>query len=82
MPLATSTLMASTNNPAATSDVSDVKGRTLCLCFDGTDESYSGCNSNVVRIFSLLKKDDPRQLVYYQVTALSRFSDNCCVIAN
>lgn len=44
------------------------KGRTLCLCFDGTDQSYDGCNTNVVHIFSLLKKDDPsRQLVYYQV---------------
>lgn len=52
-----------------TSEDSLHKGRTLCLFFDGTDECYDGCNTNVVHIFSLLKKDDPsRQLVYYQVT--------------
>ncbi|KAF8323207.1 hypothetical protein DL93DRAFT_654962 [Clavulina sp. PMI_390] len=43
------------------------RGRTLVLCFDGTSEYYSQWNSNIVHIFSLLRKDDPsQQLVYYQ----------------
>jgi hypothetical protein len=58
--------------------------RTLVLCFDGTSNEYDGevCpplrrgqyskvalqNTNVVKFFSLLKKDDSeQQLVYYQV---------------
>ncbi|KZS92702.1 hypothetical protein SISNIDRAFT_466593 [Sistotremastrum niveocremeum HHB9708] len=37
--------------------------RTLVLCFDGTGDQ----NSNIVRIFQCLKKNDPtRQMVYYQ----------------
>ncbi|KAH9897658.1 hypothetical protein C8Q73DRAFT_787913 [Cubamyces lactineus] len=41
--------------------------RTLVLCFDGTGDQFDTDNSNVVRFFSLLKKDDRReQMVYYQ----------------
>ncbi|KAJ3795996.1 hypothetical protein GGU11DRAFT_686682 [Lentinula aff. detonsa] len=41
--------------------------RTLVLCFDGTGDQFDEDNSNVVNLFSLLKKDDPsQQLVYYQ----------------
>ncbi|KAI0354699.1 hypothetical protein OH77DRAFT_1425794 [Trametes cingulata] len=41
--------------------------RTLVLCFDGTGDQFDQDNSNVVKFFSLLKKDDRReQMVYYQ----------------
>ncbi|KAF5328559.1 hypothetical protein D9758_018002 [Tetrapyrgos nigripes] len=41
--------------------------RTLVLCFDGTGDQFDDDNSNVVQLFSMLKKDDWRQqLVYYQ----------------
>ncbi|KAJ7643717.1 hypothetical protein FB45DRAFT_280795 [Roridomyces roridus] len=42
-------------------------GRTLILCFDGTAGQYDGYNTNPVKLFALLKKDDFReQLCYYQ----------------
>ncbi|KAL0563061.1 hypothetical protein V5O48_019016, partial [Marasmius crinis-equi] len=41
--------------------------RTLVLCFDGTGDQFDDDNSNVVNLFSTLKKDEPKlQLVYYQ----------------
>ncbi|KZT41755.1 hypothetical protein SISSUDRAFT_1059081 [Sistotremastrum suecicum HHB10207 ss-3] len=41
--------------------------RTLVLCFDGTGDQFDDDNSNIVRIFQLLKKNDPKlQLCYYQ----------------
>jgi uncharacterized protein (DUF2235 family) len=41
--------------------------RTLVLCFDGTGDQFDSDNSNIVELFSMLKKDDPdKQLVYYQ----------------
>ncbi|KAK7022138.1 hypothetical protein R3P38DRAFT_3195528 [Favolaschia claudopus] len=41
--------------------------RTLVVCFDGTMEEYDGDNTNAVKLFALLKKDDWReQLCYYQ----------------
>ncbi|KAK7677647.1 hypothetical protein QCA50_015443 [Cerrena zonata] len=43
------------------------KGRTLVLCFDGTSDQYDRDNTNVVRFYELLKKDDENeQLCYYQ----------------
>ncbi|KAI0962092.1 hypothetical protein AcV7_001013 [Taiwanofungus camphoratus] len=46
---------------------SDCKPRTLVLCFDGTGDQFDADNSNVVLLFSMLKKDTPHeQLVYYQ----------------
>lgn len=52
----------------APSETNVTKGRTLVMCFDGTNECYDAQNTNIVKLFSLLKKDDPsRQLVYYQV---------------
>ncbi|PCH40124.1 hypothetical protein WOLCODRAFT_98323 [Wolfiporia cocos MD-104 SS10] len=42
------------------------KPRTLVLCFDGTADQYAGKNTNVVKLYSLLKKDDSEQLCYYQ----------------
>ncbi|CAE6463378.1 unnamed protein product [Rhizoctonia solani] len=45
----------------------DSLSRTLVLCFDGTSNHFSNRNTNVVKMFELLKKDDPgRQMVYYQ----------------
>ncbi|KZS92723.1 hypothetical protein SISNIDRAFT_385450, partial [Sistotremastrum niveocremeum HHB9708] len=41
--------------------------RTLVLCFDGTGDQFDDDNSNIVRIFQLLKKNDPKlQMCYYQ----------------
>ncbi|KAF8962961.1 hypothetical protein BDZ97DRAFT_1920088 [Flammula alnicola] len=41
--------------------------RTLVLCFDGTGDQFDADNSNIVELFSMLKKDNPdKQLVYYQ----------------
>ncbi|CAE6482239.1 unnamed protein product [Rhizoctonia solani] len=43
------------------------KPRTLVLCFDGTTNVYDDTNTNVVKLFSLLKRDDQEeQMVYYQ----------------
>ncbi|CAL1713203.1 unnamed protein product [Somion occarium] len=44
-----------------------MNSRTLVLCFDGTSNQFDGDNTNVVRFYSLLKKDDEdQQLCYYQ----------------
>ncbi|TFY67871.1 hypothetical protein EVJ58_g1350 [Rhodofomes roseus] len=40
--------------------------RTLVMCFDGTADQYNGKNTNVVKLYSLLKKEHPEQLCYYQ----------------
>lgn len=41
--------------------------RTLVLCFDGTTNEYDGTNTNVVKLYSLLRKDKvEEQLCYYQ----------------
>ncbi|KAF9560892.1 hypothetical protein CPC08DRAFT_459719 [Agrocybe pediades] len=43
------------------------KPRSLVLCFDGTSNEYDADNTNVVKFFALLRKDDPdEQLCYYQ----------------
>ncbi|KAL5635892.1 hypothetical protein ACGC1H_004631 [Rhizoctonia solani] len=43
------------------------KPRTLVLCFDGTTNVYDDTNTNVVKLFSLLKRDRrEEQMVYYQ----------------
>lgn len=49
----------------------DSARRTLVLCFDGTANEYGGDNTNVVKFFSLLKKDDfDVQLCYYQASSM------------
>ncbi|KZT41775.1 hypothetical protein SISSUDRAFT_1042273 [Sistotremastrum suecicum HHB10207 ss-3] len=41
--------------------------RTLVLCFDGTGDQFDEDNSNIIKFFQCLKKNDPtRQMVYYQ----------------
>ncbi|KAJ6579424.1 hypothetical protein B0H10DRAFT_2099928 [Mycena sp. CBHHK59/15] len=45
---------------------SPTTARNLVLCFDGTAGQYDGYNTNVVKLFGLLKKDDSKQLCYYQ----------------
>ncbi|KAH9010783.1 hypothetical protein EDB84DRAFT_1541996 [Lactarius hengduanensis] len=43
------------------------KPRTLALCFDGTTNEFGGTNTNVVKLYSLLRKDKVEdQLCYYQ----------------
>ena len=46
------------------------KPRTLVLCFDGTANQYGDNVTNVVKLYSLLRKDKVEdQLCYYQVSA-------------
>jgi len=46
---------------------SDHKPRTLVLCFDGTSDEYDATNTNVVKLYSVLRKDSVKdQLCYYQ----------------
>lgn len=42
--------------------------KTLVLCFDGTGNKFSGtpADSNIVKIYSLLDREDPLQCHYYQ----------------
>ncbi|KAI9508360.1 hypothetical protein F5148DRAFT_918894 [Russula earlei] len=43
------------------------KPRTLVLCFDGTTDQYSTKNTNVIKFYSLLRKDKAEeQVCYYQ----------------
>ncbi|KAN0111562.1 Uncharacterized alpha/beta hydrolase domain (DUF2235) domain containing protein [Russula decolorans] len=51
------------NQPAG----SHRKPRTLILCFDGTTDQYDDTNTNVVKLYSLFKKDSAHeQICYYQ----------------
>jgi uncharacterized protein (DUF2235 family) len=46
------------------------KPRTLVLCFDGTSNEYGKNVTNVIKLYSLLRKDRvEEQLCYYQVSA-------------
>ncbi|KAF8555257.1 hypothetical protein OG21DRAFT_1603016 [Imleria badia] len=53
-----------------TSDVSKDSARpprTIVLCFDGTNGQYDSQNTNVVKLFGLLRKDcSEQQVAYYQ----------------
>ncbi|KAH9480717.1 hypothetical protein JR316_0007317 [Psilocybe cubensis] len=52
---------------SSSSSKSETKPRTHVLCFDGTSNEYDADNTNVVKLFALLKKDDfDDQLCYYQ----------------
>lgn len=44
----------------------DAKGRTIVVCLDGTGDKFDNDNSNIVHLISALKKDDSRQVTYYQ----------------
>ncbi len=41
-------------------------GRTIIVCLDGTGDKFDNDNSNIVHLISALKKDDQRQVSYYQ----------------
>jgi uncharacterized protein (DUF2235 family) len=43
-----------------------VEGRTLIICLDGTGDKFDSDNSNVVNFVACLKKDNPKQVTYYQ----------------
>ncbi|KAF8799361.1 hypothetical protein BYT27DRAFT_7120961 [Phlegmacium glaucopus] len=47
-------------------DTEERKPRSLVLCFDGSASKYDTKNTNVVKLFALLKKDCEEQLTYYQ----------------
>ncbi|KDQ20917.1 hypothetical protein BOTBODRAFT_26928 [Botryobasidium botryosum FD-172 SS1] len=58
---------ASTRNGVVDGAPPAATGRVLVLCFDGTNELYGAQNTNVVKFFELLKKNDKsKQMVYYQ----------------
>ncbi|KDQ08113.1 hypothetical protein BOTBODRAFT_191979 [Botryobasidium botryosum FD-172 SS1] len=49
--------------------------RNLVLCFDGTSNVFGKVNTNVVRLFGVLKGDDEKkQMVYYQ-TGIGTYAD-------
>ncbi|KAH9979651.1 hypothetical protein BJV74DRAFT_888045 [Russula compacta] len=51
------------------------KPRTLILCFDGTENQYNKHNTNVVKLYSLFRKDiSEDQLCYYQAGIGTYFS--------
>ncbi|CAO1625578.1 unnamed protein product [Parajaminaea phylloscopi] len=57
--------------PATVQAISDQdaalpQGRTVCVLLDGTGDMFDDDNSNVVKLFQALRKDDPRQVCYYQ----------------
>ncbi|CEL63253.1 putative protein YEL023C OS=Saccharomyces cerevisiae (strain ATCC 204508 / S288c) GN=YEL023C PE=4 SV=1 [Rhizoctonia solani AG-1 IB] len=63
------TVFFSTMHKLPTIDTSRVstKPRVLVLCFDGTTNIYDDTNTNVVKFFQLLKRDNrEEQMVYYQ----------------
>lgn len=41
-------------------------GRAIVVCLDGTGDQFDDDVSNVIKVFQALRKDDPRQLTYYQ----------------
>ena len=46
--------------------------KQFVLCFDGTGDQFDNDNSNIVQLFSLLKKGDKdQQLCYYQARILN-----------
>lgn len=53
---------------AETSEQQQGKKRRLVLCFDGTGNKFQGNESdtNIVKIYELLERDDPGQFHYYQ----------------
>lgn len=44
--------------------------KTFVLCFDGTGNKFSGtdADSNILKIYGMLDRNDPNQLHYYQVS--------------
>ncbi len=44
------------------------ENRTIILCFDGTGNAYDAKDTNVAKLYSLLRKDSKNQLCYYQVS--------------
>jgi uncharacterized protein (DUF2235 family) len=57
-------------NPKATTAPA---GRNIVLCCDGTSNEYSDYKTNVVKLFSILVKDNSKQLCFY-VPGLGTFS--------
>ncbi|KAF8878551.1 hypothetical protein BD779DRAFT_1447630 [Infundibulicybe gibba] len=59
--------IAASKDPEPAYIPSDTGFRTLVLCFDGTGDQFDADNSNIVELFTMLKKDDhEKQMVYYQ----------------
>ena len=54
-------------SPARTEAREDkAENRTIILCFDGTGNDVKV--TNVVKLYSLMRKDSKNQLCYYQVS--------------
>ena len=71
----------STPGPATSHAEEAHKPRTLVLCFDGTADQYSAKVSNVVKLYSILRKDKVHdQLCYYQVSAPPFYCFQCSYV--
>jgi len=56
------------SDPTCTPPVTVGHGRTLILCFDGTGDKFDGDISNIIKLFSMLKRDENDvQMCFYQV---------------
>lgn len=40
--------------------------RNLVVCLDGTNDQFDTTNSNVVKLYRMLRRDTPQQITYYQ----------------
>ncbi|KAF9466841.1 hypothetical protein BDZ94DRAFT_1295336 [Collybia nuda] len=66
-PLSSSSSHDSREIPDIIPPESPSRSRTLVLCFDGTGDQFDSDNSNIVELFTTLKKDDrDQQMCYYQ----------------
>src|SRR5262249_11558385 len=43
----------------------ELRGRNLILCFDGTNNQFGTENTSIVRLIQVLDRDPERQLVFY-----------------
>ena len=54
----------------SSSDEATQTSRRLVLCFDGTKDKFDDDVTNVIKLYSILAKDNvEEQLCYYQVSA-------------
>ncbi len=40
-------------------------GKNIVICCDGTGNEYGDNNTNVVKLFKLIEKDQEKQIAYY-----------------
>lgn len=76
-PLSLAAAIASLNTAAQSDQISisppTSEPRNLVLCFDGTGNDFKddGSGTNILKIFRMLKKDDPNQCLQARTKTLS-----------